>query len=414
MRRALAFLLRNWPLKLGAIVLATVLYSGLVLAQNVRTWTGQVPVDAIRPPAGATLISELEPVTVIRYRAPLDVGVLGPDSFRATADLSRVEAQPGGPPATVPITLIALDQRVQIIDFQPREEQVQLDPVQERVMTVTVTLGTVPDTITVGPPLVDPQTVTLRGASSRVSSVSAAVARVPIDASALNVDRDVDVVAVDINGNQVPNVEIDPQRVHVTIAVAQELATRTLPIVPQLVGAPAPGYRITSVTLDPLVVTVSGEASIVSQLQNAPTAPVDITGRTSDLEAEVGFALPAGITISGADKVKIMLTIAQETGTQTYSVGVSLAGELPGLTYAVAPDRAIVTLGGPTQSLASIDPVLLVGTANVADLPPGTHTVTLEFQPPDGLQLVSVDPAQVTVTVTAPPTPEPTAAIASP
>ena len=50
MRRALDFLLRNWPLKLGAILLATVLYSGLVLAQNVRTWTGQVPVD-FDPPA---------------------------------------------------------------------------------------------------------------------------------------------------------------------------------------------------------------------------------------------------------------------------------------------------------------------------------------------------------------------------
>ena len=92
MRRVANFLLRNWPLRLGAILLATVLYSGLVLGQNVRTWTGDLPVDAIRPPAGATLLSDLDPVTVIRYRAPLDVGVLSPDSFRATVDLSRIES----------------------------------------------------------------------------------------------------------------------------------------------------------------------------------------------------------------------------------------------------------------------------------------------------------------------------------
>ena len=103
-----------------------------------RTFTGEVPVDFIRPPTGATLISELEPVTVIRYRAPLDVGVVGPDRFRATVDLSTVEAKAGGPPVSVPITLIALDQRIQIVDFQPREEQVQLDPVEEREMPVTV------------------------------------------------------------------------------------------------------------------------------------------------------------------------------------------------------------------------------------------------------------------------------------
>jgi YbbR domain-containing protein len=402
-RRALDFLLRNWPLKLGAILLATVLYSGLVLAQNVRTFTGEVPVDFIRPPTGATLISELEPVTVIRYRAPLDVGVVGPDRFRATVDLSTVQATAGGPPVSVPITLIALDQRIQIVDFQPREEQVQLDPVEERDMPVTVTMGTVPDTVTVGPPNVDPQTVTVRGASSRVDSVSQVLARVPIDASALNVDRDVDLVAVDTNGNQVPNIEIDPQRAHVTITVAQQLATRTLPITPQLTGTPAPGFRITSVTVDPLVVTVSGEASVVSLLQSAQTVPLDVTGRTSDLEAEVSLALPNGVTVSGADTVRIMLSIEQETGTQTFGVGVALSGELAGYSYSVSPDHVNVTLGGPTLNLASLDPASLIATANVADLTPGTHTVQLDFVPPDGLDVVSLDPTEVTVTVAPPP-----------
>ena len=411
MRRGLSFVLRNWPLKLGAILLATVLYSGLVLAQNVRTWTGQVPVDFIRPPTGATLISQLEPITSVRYRAPLDVGVLGPDSFRATVDLSRVEVQPGGPPVSVPVTLIALDQGVQIVDFQPREEQVQLDPVAQRDMVITVQLGTVPDSVKVGIPQIDPQTVTLRGASSRVNSVSAVVARVPIDASALNVDRDVDLITIDSNGNQVPNVEIDPQRAHVKISVAQELATRTLPVVPQLSGTPAPGYRIASVTVDPLIVTLNGDSSIVSQLQNAPTTPVDITGRTSDLEAEVGLALPSGVSTTGSDKVRIMISIVQETGTQTYGVGVALSGEQPGYSYTVSPDHVNVTLGGPMLGLSSLDPAQLIATANVADLAPGTRTVTLIFEPPQGLQLVSLDPTEVTITIAPPPSSSPAASV---
>jgi YbbR domain-containing protein len=333
--------------------------------------------------------------------------VLGPNFFSASIDLSRVEAQAGGPPVSVPITLIALDQRIQIVDFQPREEQVQLDPVAQRDMPVTVTLGTVPDTVTVGPPQVDPQTVTLRGASSRVNSVSAVVARVPIDASALNVDRDVDLVAVDANANQVPNVEIDPPRVHVKIAVAQELVTRTLPIVPQLTGAPAPGYRIGSVSVDPLVATVSGEAAVVSLLLDAPTSAIDMTGRTTDLQAEVGLALPSGVSVSGSDKVQIMITIIQETGTQTYGVGVALSGEQPGLSYTVSPDHVNATLGGPMLGLSSLDPAQLIATANVAGLAPGTHTVSLTFDPPDGLQLVSLDPTEVTITITPPPSPLP-------
>jgi len=406
-RRALDFLLRNWPLKLGAVLLATVLYSGLVLAQNVRTWSGQVPVDFIRPPTGASLISELQPITMIRYRAPLDVGVLGPDSFRATVDLSRVPAQAGGPAVPVPITLIALNQSVQIVDFQPREEQVQLDPVQERDLPITVTFGTVPDSITVGPPQLDPQTVTVRGASSRVSSVSTVVARVPIDASALNVDRDVDLVALDANGNQVPNVELDPARAHVRIAVAQQLATRTLPVAPQFSGALAPGYRVTSVTVDPLIVNVTGETSLVSQLQTAQTAPIDLTGRTSDLEAEVTLALPGGLTTQ-TEKVSVMLTIAQETGTQTFSVGIVLSAEATGYQYALSTDRVNVTLGGPVETLAAVDASRLVASADVTGLTAGSRSIVLTFIPPDGLNVVSIDPAEVVVAASGgPPSPSP-------
>ncbi|MDL2335575.1 MAG: CdaR family protein, partial [Chloroflexota bacterium] len=203
MRRITGVLLRNWPLRLGAILLATVLYTGIVLGQNVRTWTGQVPVDPIRPPAGATLLSDLAPVTQVRYRAPLDIGVLSPDSFRATVDLSRVSATPGGEAVNVPVTVVALDTRIQVVDFTPRQVAVQLDPVEVREMPITVSLGSVADGLTLGPPQVDPGIVTLRGASSRIDQVSQVVARVSIDASALNVDREVELIAVDGNGNQV-------------------------------------------------------------------------------------------------------------------------------------------------------------------------------------------------------------------
>ncbi len=316
MRRVTHFLRRNWPLRLGAILLATVLYTGLVLAQNVRTFTGDVPVERIRQPANVTLLSEIPPVKSISYRAPLDV-LISPSLFAATVDLSGATVQPGGPPVTVPVILVALDQRVQIVDFTPREVQIQLDPVTERTMPVTVSVGTIPDGVTVGPPQIEPGSVTVRGASSRVDSVSQVVARVSIDAAALNVDRDVELVAIDSNGNQVTNVDIDPERARVRIAVARELANVTLPVVPVLSGQLAPGYRITRVSVEPLVVTVSGEAAIVSSLESAPTLPISIQGRTTDFEANIGLSLPAGISVNGDVTVRVILTIRPEAPVAT-------------------------------------------------------------------------------------------------
>ena len=132
-----------------------------------------------------------------------------------------------------------------------------------------------------------------------------------VDASGLNVDREADLIAVDSNGNQVSNVTIDPDRARVRVAVARELANVTLPVVPQIVGVPAPGYRITSVTVEPLVVTVSGEESIVSQMQTAQTEAIDVGDRTSDLEASVPFELPEGVSVSGNDTARVVVTIAE-------------------------------------------------------------------------------------------------------
>jgi YbbR domain-containing protein len=307
-RRITDFLRRNWALRLGAILLATVLYTGLVLGQNVREWRGEVPVERIRQPANVTLINEIPPVTLIRYRAPIDV-LLSPTLFAANVDLSGVAPVAGGPPIAVPVTLVSLDQRVQIVDFQPREVRVQLDPVAERTLPITVELGTVPEGVTVGSPQIEPSAVMLRGASSRVEAVSQVVARVSIDAAALNVDRDVELVAVDGNGNPVPGVDMDPQRARVRVAVARELANRTLPVVPVLTGAPAAGFRIVAISVEPLIVTVSGEAATIGALESAPTEAISVEGRTTDLEAIVNLDLPDGVTVIGSVQVRVVLTI---------------------------------------------------------------------------------------------------------
>ena len=399
MRRVTRFLLRNWPLKLGAVLLATVLYSGLVLSQGVRTWSGEVTVDPLRPPANATLLSDLDPVTQIRYRAPLDVGVLSPDSFRATANLSGIAPAADGATTAVPVDVVALDSRVQIVDWQPREVQVRLDPVESRQIPVTVNFGAVPEGLRVGPPQTEPSTVSVRGASSRVASTRAVVARVTIDASALNVDREVDLIAVDDDGNQVPNVQIEPSRARVRIAVARQLANRTLPVVPQLVGDLPPGFRITSVTVDPLVVTVSGEEATVTLLESAPTEPIDVGGRTTDLEARVGLAIPAQVSVSGRDQVRVLVVIGAESGTRTYAAGVTLVGARSDLAYRLAASQVNVTLGGPIAALDSLDATELVVVARVGDLEPGTHVVPVTVSPVGGLEVVAISPAQTTVQV---------------
>ena len=72
MTRALQLIVHNWPLKLAAIGLATLLYGGLVLSQNSYTLTAG-PRSCRHHPRQYLLLTAPADVTTIRYFAPSDV-----------------------------------------------------------------------------------------------------------------------------------------------------------------------------------------------------------------------------------------------------------------------------------------------------------------------------------------------------
>ena len=410
-RRLLHILVRNWPLRLGAIALAVVLYLGLVISQNARTWTGPVTIDAIDQPAGTFLLGSLGYVTSVQYIAPIDVAAqVTSASFVATADLAGVGSQPGGAPVSVPVRVVARDQRIQIVSWEPATVVARLDPVISQQVPVQVERGTVPAGLTAGQATVSPTTVTVRGASSLVSQVAAAEARVAIDPSGANVDANVDLVAVDGRGAIIAPVEIDPATAHVTIAVGEQQVNRTVPILPNVTGQLATGYTVRDVTVTPLAVTVSGPATAIGALDGIPTAPISVTGRSSDLVTSVALQPPKGVTVLGATRVQVRVRLTVETGSRSFGAGVVLSGAQPNRTYTLAVPDVLVTLGGTSAALDVIDPATLFVTVNVTGLDSGTFTLPARFSAPAGTSLVAISPGSVQVTITAPaPSPSPSA-----
>ena len=116
MRRILGRIVHNWPLKLAAVGLATLMYGGLALSQNTQTYPGNVPVRVINQPPDTVLLAAPEPVKTIRYFAPSGVPVAA-SSFVATVDLEGVVPKDGL--ATAPIQVVAVDGRIRVLGYDP-------------------------------------------------------------------------------------------------------------------------------------------------------------------------------------------------------------------------------------------------------------------------------------------------------
>lgn len=409
MRRLVGILVHNWPLKVAAVVVATLLYAGLVLSENAQVWRGHVAITPVRQPSSAVIIGSIPDVTSIRYFAPTDVASrLSTSSFSATVDLADAQVSAEAPYVSAKVEVIATDPRVQILDFEPQVVRVQLDPLVTKTVPVQVQRGPVPAGLTVRDPVLSASIVSVSGPESIVRLVTAAEARVLIQPSGLDVDQQVDLVAIDGSGNVLTPVDIEPATVRVQIRVGSQLQTKTLPVYPVVTGAPATGYEVASISVSPPVVLVEGEADALAGPVRIDTLPVSITAAQANVQQTVDLAPPDGVSVLGSSNAQVVVRLRAVTGSRTLSVGILTTGVRSDRTYALAVGSADLTLGGPASLLDSIDGTSLTASVDVSALGLGTSSAELHVTLPRGVTLVAISPPSVDVTVSAaspPPTP---------
>jgi YbbR domain-containing protein len=410
LRRAVRIVVHNWPLKLAAIAVATLLYAGLVASQDSIVYPGPVTVLPTNLPPGTIITNELHDIDSIRYIAPDTVPRLRGEDFEATVDLANVKAD--GVPESVRVAVSAIDPRVTILDYQPRSIQVVLDKITSKSVPVEVQTGPAPPGIDVGETTYTPHNVTVTGAASAVSQVVGARVVAVLSPEGIDFDQNLDAKPVDDTGEVVTGVELDPRSVHVTIPLFTNKESKTLPINPVVTGTPAQGFHITGVDVDPLVVSVEGDADQLATLKEADTAPVNVSGATRDVGQITDLALPTGVVATGSGKATVTVHIESVTETRTYSAGLRLDGREPDLDYTLSDERVLLTVFGPVADLDRLGSASIVVGVNVSGLGTGQHEVPVVPSLPSTVTLVDVSPATVVVTVTSPATPAPSASAA--
>lgn len=402
--RVIGVLVHNWPLKLAAIGLATLLYGGLVLSQSSATLTGVVPVVPRGQPDSTFLLQDLRPVTEIRYFTPSNVRPIESD-FQAWVDLSDVEV--GAGPQSVPIQLRSIDPRVRVQSFEPQNVTVELDRLSEKVVQVEVDHGEAPSGMTLGGVSADPSEVRVLGPATVLDRVVAARASVIFQTSGIDVDQDVELVAVDSVGDAVAQVNIEPATARIKVQIVSNEQTKALPVSPQITGSPAAGFELGPATVQPALITVQGEADELAALDSVDTQPIAVGGISEQRTVTVGFALPTGVSALDTEDVTVTISVRPVTGTRSFEVGVRMVGVRPEFEYQVGADRVLITVGGSPTDLDRIVGATLAADLDVSALGPGTTNVRVDAALPTGISLVAASPEAVAVTVTPRATPTP-------
>jgi YbbR domain-containing protein len=406
MSRLVGALVYNWPLKLMALTLATLLYAGLVVSQNAQSRPVSVQIQGLNQPAGTILIGTLPEVSEVRYFVTDQSNVtISSANFSAHVDLAQV--QPGPQSQSVRVAVESADPRIQVLSATPAFVSVRLEKVESKDVQVVIVPGPVPNGLDIKPPQQSIRTATVRGAQSDIARVTQVRAIVPVDTSGIDIDRDFPLSPVDELGEPVRGVDVEPSTVRVTMVVFKNRTTATVPIVPAIVGNLGEGFEVARVSVSVPVVSLEGDAADLADIATVSTAAISIEGRTADLDTTVSFDLPQGVTAVAPQQVRVHVFVRAVTASRTFNAGIVINGRRADRSYALSLQQALLTIGGSPADLDRLSGATLVVSAEVADLDIGSHQVTLTISVQAGLTVVSISPAVVTVTVGALPGPSP-------
>lgn len=148
------------------------------------------------------------------------------------------------------------------------------------------TTGQAAEGYVIGDMVASPNMITLTGSSTQISKVKEVVLVIDVDRISLESHATGVPIIYDLNGDIVDSskVTMSTREISVTIPV---LKTKTVQIVVDTIGEPAPGYSIGTVSYQPEFVTVAGTPKDLVLLGRTLQAYCDITGQSTVVEENI-------------------------------------------------------------------------------------------------------------------------------
>ena len=245
--------------------------------------------------------------------------------------------------------------------------------------------------------------VIISGSESVVRSVKKIAATLDISGVRLDVDGDLQLQALDENNLPVEGLTLSPAKVHATVPIIQKGGYRDLVVKVVVSGRVRTGYRLTSILVNPSVVTVfSSDIELVNSLPAfVETSQLDLTGVSADLETHLTLNLPEGVSLLGDQDVLVQVGISAIEGSLTITgLPVTVIGLSAGLIATVSPLDVDLYLSGPLPVLDMLLLTDLQVNVDTTGLVAGTYTLTpIVTIMVAGIRVETIQPGTVEVVI---------------
>ena len=390
---------------LVALALSALVWAGLTIEEN-PVATEPFPGRLIVEPVGLdtrslVLVEGIAPVRVSVSGPKVNLASLTADHFVARVNLSQLPAGRH----QVDVDVVVSDSQVEVVRVTPENISVELDPVVERQLRVNARIES--DVATgyradLSGTTAEPADATVSGASSAVERVARVQAALSLEGATRDVRVEGLLIPVDRQGVEVEDVRVDPPTVLVNVPVTRITGRKRVPVVPRIEGAVAPSFYIARIGVVPTSVEIEGEPGALERVDAVETLPIDIADARSDVQREVGFEAPEGITIrSDQPFAQVAVVVEPLDETTTIQVAVVLTNLGSGLQAIADQPFLQIVMSGPAEVLQSLRGGDILAEVDLSNRAPGLHQIrpVITNPAPDTLRMVQHTPAVVDVRI---------------
>jgi YbbR domain-containing protein len=328
-----------------------------------------------------SIVNDIPNKVSLTLRAPSSIlDRLENDSnlIEVTLDLSGLEAGVHNLSPQVNVNLSP----VEVVSLNPSSIFVNLDVIVSREIPVKVlTLGNPAIGFESGAPELSEEEVMVSGPQSLVDSVEEVVGEISIVDASEDVQRNVDLNALNTDGAEVTGANLNPSTIQITVPIKQRGGYRTVVVKINTTGQIAAGFRLTNIfALPPTVTVYADEPTLVESLGGfVETAPVNLNGAGESMEIRVPLQLPEGVNVVGSQNVTVQVGIEPIESSISFSnLPVQIRGLDEGLEAIISPQLVDVFLSGPLSLLEQLSPGTLTVIINLTDRGLGTYQLAPE------------------------------------
>ena len=343
-------------------------------------------------------------VTVTAQRSVLDK--IRAEDIVATANMKELTLRTQVP---IEVTVKGYTGKYEKATANPRNLQIQIDEEAKNNFPITpTTTGTVRNGYEVGSLKALPEKVTLRGPKRIINNIAKVTAEANV--SGLSEDETVEakLVLYDANNNVIDQTLLANNLGKEGVSVEVELLqVKSVPLkVDTSEVSAAEGYKLGKITVEPQEVEVTGDKSTLAEISEIDIPPSalkleELTQRTEQT-IDISSYLPSGVSLAEENANKVVISIqVQQPGTKSFEIStgsIILENIADGLSinYGSTVDLEI-QVKGPNDVLNLFSPAKKVSIDLKNYTEPGTYTVPVSVELPDGCTLVNEVNVEITL-----------------